>query len=136
MPTCLRALATALCLMTPPALTLAQTTPGKAAPQKTTRPEKGARPDPVAIERRATVITLVTGLADEARGFRDEQLRARVQMRAADALWETDADKARDLFRRAWEAADSADREALRRAEESRRTQSGGGSSGGDRPNL
>lgn len=92
----------------------------KAAPQK---PAKAARPqreraDAADTERRTTVITLVASLADEARSFRDEQLRARVQMRAADALWETDQERARLLFQRAWEAADSAEREALRRLEE------------------
>ncbi|HYG80605.1 MAG TPA: hypothetical protein VD861_09475, partial [Pyrinomonadaceae bacterium] len=58
-------------------------------------------------------------LADEARSFRDEQLRARVQMRAADALWETEPERARALFHRAWEASESAEREALRRLKES-----------------
>ncbi len=97
----------------------------KAAPQKPAKPAKAARPareraDAADDERRTTVITLVASLADEARSFRDEQLRARVQMRAADALWETDQERARLLFQRAWEAADSAEREALRRLEESR----------------
>src|SRR4051812_17938087 len=102
MPSSLPAFAITLSLVAAPSLIRAQTPSGKAPQQKTTRAEKGPRPDPVASERRATAITLVTSLADEARGFRDEQLRARVQMRAADALWETDGDKARELFRRAW----------------------------------
>ena len=79
--------------------------------------------DPLAEARRATAISLITSLADEARGFRDEALRARVQARAADALWETDVERARALFRRAWDAADAADRESLRRSEEERRAQ-------------
>ncbi len=74
--------------------------------------------DPLAAQRRAQAVALLTSLADEAAGFRDETLRARAQARAADALWETDQEKARQLFRRAWEAADSADREALRKLEE------------------
>ena len=100
----------------------------KAAPQK---PAKAARPtreraDAAADdERRTTVITLAASLADEARSFRDEQLRARVQMRAADALWETDQERARLLFQRAWEAADSAEREALRRLEAGGRDREG-----------
>jgi hypothetical protein len=77
--------------------------------------------DPLAEARRATAISLITSLADEARGFRDEALRARVQARAADALWETDAERARALFRRAWDAAEASDRESLRRSEEERR---------------
>ena len=46
-----------------------------------------------------------------------------MQARAADALWETDKERARTLFRRAWEAADVADRESLRRADEDHRAQ-------------
>ncbi len=90
---------------------------------------KGA-PDPLAEARRATAISLISALADEARGFRDETLRARVQARAADALWETDAERGRALFRRAWDAAEVSDRESIRRAEEERRanTREGGGS--------
>src|SRR5215218_1152596 len=123
-----RALLIALCLSLSPALANAQAPAGKTTPQKSARSDKGGRPareraDPLATERRATAITLATSLAEEARAFRDEQLRARVQMRVADALWETDAEQARSLFRRAWEAAESADRETLRRIEESRRSQ-------------
>lgn len=86
--------------------------------------------DPLADARRATAISLISSLADEARGFRDETLRARVQARAADALWETDAERGRALFRRAWDAAEVSDRESLRRSEEERRanTREGGGS--------
>ncbi|MCA1555091.1 MAG: hypothetical protein LC747_00185, partial [Acidobacteria bacterium] len=88
------------------------------------------RVDPLAAARRATAISLITSLAEEARGFRDETLRARVQARAADALWETDAERGRALFRRAWDAAEVSDRESIRRSEEERRanTRSGGGS--------
>ncbi|HWT01985.1 MAG TPA: hypothetical protein VN256_17180 [Pyrinomonadaceae bacterium] len=102
-----------------------QTPPAKTAPQKQTKTDKTARPaardraeEAAADERRNSVVMLAASLADEARSFRDEQLRARVQMRAADALWETDQERARALFQRAWEAADSAEREALRRLEE------------------
>ncbi|HJU54657.1 MAG TPA: hypothetical protein VJ715_08805, partial [Pyrinomonadaceae bacterium] len=103
----------------------AQTPAGKTTPQKQTKTDKAARPEreradaaAAADERRNAVVMLAASLADEARSFRDEQLRARVQMRAADALWETDQERARLLFQRAWEAADSAEREALRRLEE------------------
>lgn len=119
-----------------------QTPAEKATPQKSPQAEKGAkptrdRPDPLASERRATAITLATNLAEEARSFRDEQLRARVQVRAADALWESDMDQARALFRRAWETADAADREAIKLFEEKRREQAGsGGWVGSGPPNL
>ncbi|MCA1628358.1 MAG: hypothetical protein LC742_10395, partial [Acidobacteria bacterium] len=76
--------------------------------------------DPLAAQRRATAITLINTLADEARGFRDPNLRARVQAQAANALWETDRERAVALFRRAWDAAESADQENQRRREETR----------------
>jgi hypothetical protein len=95
------------------------------APTPTPAPRKAERPprpkgeaDPLAAQRRAQAVALLTSLADEAAGFRDETLRARAQSRAADALWETDKELARTMFRRAWEAAVSADREAQRKMDE------------------
>jgi len=82
--------------------------------------------DPLAAQRRATAITLINTLADEARGFRDPNLRARVQAQAANALWETDRERAVALFRRAWDAAESADQENQRRREETRNAQDDG----------
>jgi hypothetical protein len=132
-----------LTLLAFPALIVAQAPPAKETPQTKPKADKNARPkreraDPLAGERRTTAITLVTSLAEEARGFKDERLRARVQMRAAEALWATDADQARALFRRAWEAADSADKEALRQFEDKRRaeTEKGGAWAGTNPPNL
>lgn len=121
-----RAILITLCLVAPSALVQAQTPAGKPAPQKMPGAEKASqstreRPDPLAAERRAAVITLATSLADEARGFRDEQLRARVLMRTADALWGTNPEQARALFRRAWETAEVADKESLRLFEERQR---------------
>src|SRR5438105_2173979 len=89
-----------------------------------------AAADPLAETRRTNAIALISSLADEARGFKDETLRARVQARAADALWDIDKDKARTLFRRAWDAAEAADREADRKdeAERQRQQQASGGS--------
>ena len=83
---------------------------------------KVAEPDPEAAQRRVVAMGLITSLADESRSFRDQNLRARVQARAADALWTTDVEKARDLFRRAWESAEIADAENARsQAEDARR---------------
>ncbi len=112
-----------LALLTFSAAVKSQTPAGKTAPQKQTKSDKATRERAdaaaaAADERRTAVVMLAASLADEARSFRDEQLRARVQMRAADALWETDQERARLLFQRAWEAADSAEREALRRIKE------------------
>lgn len=84
--------------------------------------------DAEAAQQRTVAISLVTTLADEARTFKDQTRRARVQARAADVLWDTDPDRARELFRRAWEAAETVDAEtAKRRAEEMKRMESQGG---------
>jgi hypothetical protein len=135
----IRAFALACCLLAMPTLINAQTPPGKPTPQKTAAAEKSAkpkreRPDPLSSQRRATAITLATSLADEARSFRDEQLRARVQMRAADALWDSDVEQARSLFRRAWDSADSADRESFRLYEEKLREEKERGAWAGSGP--
>jgi hypothetical protein len=116
---CLVALALSVKAQTPPA------TKDSAAPAKKPAVKREAREkaDPLASERQAVAASLVTALAEDARSFRDETLRARVQARAADALWESDPDKARALFRRAWETAELVDAELARRAEDERRAQ-------------
>lgn len=63
--------------------------------------------DPETAQRRSIALSLLESLAIEARSYRDEPLRARVQARIADALWDQDKDSARNLFRRAWEVAES-----------------------------
>lgn len=60
--------------------------------------------------RRAKAISLLVETADRARVFDDLFYRARVQMLAADALWKADEERARLIFRRAWEAARASDR--------------------------
>ena len=83
--------------------------------------------DAEAAQQRTIAISIVTTLADEARSFKDQTRRARVQAQAADVLWDTEPDRARELFRRAWEAAEIVDAEAAKkRAEEMRRMESGG----------
>jgi hypothetical protein len=87
--------------------------------------------DPIAEVRRVTAIALVTSLADEARDYRNETLRVRIQARAADALWKSDRERALPLFYRAWEAADAVDKASERRsAEERQRFLSGRGGPG------
>src|SRR5829696_1248507 len=101
------------------------------APRKAERPRQPkGEADPLAAQHRAQAVALLTSLAEEAAGFRDETLRARAQARAADALWETDGEKARTMFRRAWEAAVSADREAQRKVEEDLKAQLARGGNG------
>jgi hypothetical protein len=101
--------------------------------QNTVAQPKKAKPaaeeaDVEAAQQRTVAISLVTSLADEARSFKDQTRRARVQARAADVLWDTDPERARELFRRAWEAAETGDAEAAKkRAEEMKRMESEGG---------
>jgi hypothetical protein len=105
-----RLLASVLCLcFIPHAAAARQSAPQQ--PKKTTT-KKTAEADPMAEIRRASAVTLVTSLAEEARTYRSAALAARVQARAADALWDSEQERARALFRRAWESAESADREA------------------------
>ncbi len=65
--------------------------------------------DRIAKERRAQARSLLISLASDARSFRDMTLRARSLARIADTLWDADAEQGRTLFRRAWEAAETAD---------------------------
>lgn len=123
-----RPIAAALCLIALTSQAFGQTPSGKTPAQSTGKQGKNnsaaarERPDPLARERRATALALATGLADEARSFHDEALRARVLARTADALWEADTERARALFRRAWDAASAADNESLKQLEEQRRS--------------
>jgi hypothetical protein len=114
---CVSALAASVQAQTPaPAAGAAQKKPAAKKP-------KGETADPMAEVRRASAVSLVSTLADEARTFSEPALRARVQARSADALWDTDKEKARALFRRAWEAAEAADRDAANLSEAERRQQ-------------
>ena len=84
--------------------------------------------DAEAAQQRTVAISLVTSLADEARSFKDQTRRARVQARAADVLWDIDPERARELFRRAWEAAETVDAEAAKkRADDMKRMEAEGG---------
>lgn len=68
-----------------------------------------AEADRIANERRAQARSLLISLASDARTFRDLTLRARSLARIADLLWGVDAEQGRALFRKAWEAAETAD---------------------------
>jgi len=136
----------AVCLLSlvlqPASVALAQTAstaqPKKpaAAAANATKTRKASVADPLAAERRANAITLINTLADESRGFRDQTLKARVQAQAADALWETDKERARALFRRAWDSAEAADVENTRRGEEQNRASGRLNTRGLNLPNL
>jgi hypothetical protein len=111
-----------LCLALFASTTFAQ--PKKAKPAAAAAEDVDAE----AAQQRTVAISLVSSLADEARSFKDQTRRARVQARAADVLWDTDPERARELFKRAWEAAETVDAEtAKKRVDEMRRLESEGG---------
>jgi hypothetical protein len=89
--------------------------------------------------RRAQARSLLIALSTDARTFRDQTLRARSLARIGDALWQVDAEQARLLFRKAWEAAESADQESDRKLQqeiEQQKTKTGGGYAIALPPNL
>src|SRR2546423_1340909 len=107
----------------------AQTGPGAKAiepknvvPVKSTttkgEPKEDVEAARIIRERRANAQSLLMSLASDAGSFRDQRLRARTLARVADALWDTDAERGRTLFRRAWDAAETADRESQQRQQE------------------
>ena len=101
--------------------------------------EAKAEADRVAKQRRAQARSLLLSLASDARSFRDQTVRARTLARIADALWDSDAERARELFRKAWEAAGSADQETVRKRQEDIQRQkslTGGGYSIPSYPNV
>jgi hypothetical protein len=68
-----------------------------------------AEADRIRKERQSQARSLLISLASDARSFRDQTVRARSLARIADALWDVDAEQSRTLFRKAWEAAETAD---------------------------
>ena len=119
-------------LLVVPLLLTLTFTPAIAHESQQEKPAKPAKVkaeeiDAEAEQRQEVAISLVVTLADEARSFKDQTRRARVQARAADILWERDPERARELFKRAWDSADAADNEAARlRAEDIKRMQEAG----------
>lgn len=90
-------------------------------------------------QQRAVAVSLLITLADDVRNFNDQRLKARTQARIADALWEADAERGRVLFRKAWEAAEVADRESDQKLQEEirqQKTRTGGGFAINLPPNL
>lgn len=69
-------------------------------------------------ERRAQAQSLLISLASDAGSYNDQKLRARTQARIADVLWDADPDRARALFRKAWDAAEIVDQDGLRKMQE------------------
>jgi hypothetical protein len=115
-----RLLSFALCLSTLAPAAGAQTAPA-AQKKKPAAKKPAAAADPMAEVRRASAVSLVSALAEEARAFGETALRSRVQARAADALWDTDRERARALFHRAWEAAEAHDKDTQNLSDAERR---------------
>jgi hypothetical protein len=69
-------------------------------------------------ERRAQAQSLLISLASDAGSYNDLKLRARTLGRVADVLWDADPDRARTLFRKAWDAAEIVDQDNLRKMQE------------------
>jgi hypothetical protein len=123
----------ALLLLTPVSLPVAQTADKSSAPAA-----KSATPKSAALteeERKLRALrvqarSLLIALSSDARTFNDPTLRARSLARIADALWPVDAEQARLLFRKAWEAAEGADLENDRKLQEEisqQKSRTGGG---------
>src|SRR4051794_23227222 len=74
-------------------------------------------------ERRANAQSLLVNLAADARNFTDATVRARTQARFADALWDSEPERSRAMFRSAFDAAEIADAESDQRVQEDIRQQ-------------
>lgn len=96
-----------------------------------TKSAKEAEAERMLKERRENARSLLLSLASDAGRFNDQTLRARTQARIADVLWSADPERARALFRKAWESAEIVDQEGQRKVEEDIKQQkasNGGGS--------
>lgn len=89
--------------------------------------EKDAEAERILRERRANAQSLLVALAADAARYNDQTLRARTQARIADVLWAADPDRARALFRKAWESAETVDQEGQRKLQEEMKSKGGSG---------
>src|SRR5437016_8786957 len=78
------------------------------------KPEKDPEAERIIRERRANAQSLLISLASDATSYNDLRLRARTLAQIADVLWEADKDRARVMFRKAWDAAEVVDEENRR----------------------
>lgn len=81
---------------------------GRARPQASKPTAAQSRDE--AAKRRAQAVDLLNETAYAARLLDDLDYRARIQALAADALWSSDEQGARAIFRRAWDSATAADK--------------------------
>ena len=99
-----------------------QTTAAPAKPAPKSR-ETSAAAKARIEQRKALGISLLVSLANDARNYSDQRLRARTLARIANALWEPDPEQGRALFRKAWDAAEAGDQDTARRVDEARQRQ-------------
>lgn len=66
-------------------------------------------------------LSLINSLADDAKKYDDRVAGVRVQAKAADLLWETDTERARTIFRRAWLLAEEVEEAEQKLVEEKKR---------------
>jgi hypothetical protein len=90
--------------------------PGKPSPSDIakTKTENDEEAERILRERRANAQSLLISLAVDAANYTDQRLRARTLARIGDALWENDPERARAMFRKAWDAAEAVDQESRR----------------------
>src|ERR1043166_920648 len=105
-----------------PFLTAQTNETSKTNPAKNVAVNNKAEKDPEAErilrERRANAQSMLLSLAADAGRYTDQTLRARTQARIADVLWSADPERARALFRKAWESAEIVDQDAQRKLQE------------------
>src|SRR5437660_7086469 len=119
-------LPTGLCLLTISFAIQAQTTPvwpannpkNAVADKTDDKAAKEFEAARILRERRANAQSLLISLAADAANFSDQKLRARTEARIADVLWDADQERARTMFRKAWDAAEVADSESRRQVQE------------------
>jgi hypothetical protein len=106
-----------LCLTLAASNAFAQTTETNkvaAAESAKAKSEKDLEAERIIRERRENAQSLLISLAADAGNYNDQRLRGRTWARIADVLWEADPERARALFRKAWEAAELVDQESAR----------------------
>jgi hypothetical protein len=128
-----------VCVLGLSSILVAQTSEAKTSPPKNVTAGGKADKDPEAErilrERRANAQSMLLALAADAGRYNDQMLRARTQARIADVLWTADPDRARALFRKAWESAEIVDQEGQRKLqEEIKQQQAKSGSAAVTRP--
>src|ERR671918_821788 len=88
------------------------------AQTNTTKKPSGTDAEQQVRIRRQQARSLLVALSTDARAFHDQTLRARSLARIADALWQIDTEQGRLLFRKAWEAAEVADKDSDQKLQE------------------